>query len=41
MNFFKARAREIMYNNFEKSLVVFMQNITTNHAISYTNTQVA
>ena len=31
-------AREITYNNFEKSLVVFMQNITTNHAITYTNT---
>ena len=30
-------AREIMYNNFEISLVVFMPNITTNHAITYTN----
>ena len=29
--------REIMYNNFEISLVVFMPNITTNHAITYTN----
>jgi len=26
-----------MYDNFEKSLVVFMPNITTNHAITYTN----
>ena len=32
-------AREITYNNFEISLVVFMPNITTNHAITYTNTQ--
>ena len=32
--------REIMYNNFEISLVVFMPNITTNHAITYTNTTV-
>ena len=31
-------AREITYNNFEISLVVFMPNITTNHAITYTNT---
>ena len=30
-------AREITFNNFEISLVVFMLNITTNHAISYTN----
>ena len=30
-------AREITYNNFEISLVVFMPNITTNHAIAYTN----
>ena len=28
-----------MYNNFEMSLVVFMPNITTNHAITYTNTR--
>ena len=28
---------EITYNNFEISLVVFMSNITTNHAITYTN----
>ena len=26
-----------LYNNFEISLVVFMPNITTNHAITYTN----
>ena len=26
-------------NNFEISLVVFMPNITTNHAITYTNTK--
>ena len=25
------------YNNFEISLEVFMPNITTNHAITYTN----
>ena len=25
-----------MFNNFEISLVVFMPNITTNHAITYT-----
>ena len=30
-------AREITYNNFEISLMVFMPNITTNHAITYTN----
>ena len=30
-------AREITYNNFEISLVVFTPNITTNHAITYTN----
>ena len=29
--------REITYNNFEISLVVFMPNITTNRAITYTN----
>ena len=27
----------ITYNNFEISLVVFMLNITTNHAITYSN----
>ena len=32
-------ARETSYNNFEISLVVFMPNITTNHAITYTNHQ--
>ena len=26
-----------MYNNFKMSLMVFMLNITTNHAITYTN----
>ena len=30
-------AREITYNNFEISLVVFISNITTNHTITYTN----
>ena len=30
-------AREIMFNNFKISLVVFIPNITTNHAITYTN----
>ena len=30
-------AREITFINFEISLVVFMPNITTNHAITYTN----
>ena len=28
---------DISYNNFEISLVVFMPNITTNHAITHTN----
>ena len=28
---------KITYDNFEISLVVFMPNITTNHAITYTN----
>ena len=32
-------ACEITYNNFKISLVVFMPNITTNHAITYTNFQ--
>ena len=27
-----------LYNNFKISLVVFMPNITTNHAITYTKT---
>ena len=38
--FTRLTAREITYNNFEISLVVygvFMPNITTNHAITYTN----
>ena len=30
-------ARKITYNNFEIFLVVFMRNISTNHAITYTN----
>ena len=30
-------AHEITFNNFEISLVVFMQNITTNHAVTYPN----
>ena len=36
-NLTRLTAREITYNNFEISLVVFMPNITTNHAITYTN----
>ena len=36
-NFTRLTAREIMYNNFERSLVVFMPNITTNHAITFSN----
>ena len=39
-NFTRLTAREISYNNFEISLVVFMPNITTNHAITYTNLRV-
>ena len=35
-NFTLLTAREITYNNFEIPLVVFMPNITTNHAITYT-----
>ena len=31
---------QITYHNFEKSLVVFMPNITSNHAITYTNQEV-
>ena len=38
-NFTCLTAREITYNNFEISLVVFMPNITTNHAITYTYLQ--
>ena len=37
-NFIRLTAREITYNNFEISPVVFTPNITTNHAITYTNT---
>ena len=36
-NFTRLPACEITYNNFEISLVVFMPNTTTNHAITYTN----
>ena len=39
-NFTRLTTREITYNNFEISLVVFMPNITTNHAITYTNSAV-
>ena len=35
--FTRLTAREIKKNNFEISLVVLMPNITTNHAITYTN----
>ena len=35
--FTRLTAHEIMCNNFEISLVVYMLNITTNHAITYTN----
>ena len=34
-------AREIRYNNFEISLAVFMPNITTNRAITYTKLTMA
>ena len=37
-NFTRLTAREITYNNFEISLVVFMPNITTSDAFTYTNT---
>ena len=36
-NFTRLTAREIAYNNFEISLVVFMPNTTTNQTITYTN----
>ena len=39
-NFTRLTAREITYNNLEISLVVFMPNIATNHAITYTNQMV-
>jgi len=32
-----ANAREILVNNFEISFVVLLPNITTKHAITYTN----
>ena len=32
-NFTRLTAREITYDNFEISLLVFMPNVTTNHAI--------
>ena len=35
-NLTRPTAQEIPYNNFEISLVVFMPNITINHAITYT-----
>ena len=38
-NFTCLTACEFRYNNFEISLVVFMPNITTNHAITDTNSQ--
>ena len=34
-----SKLSQITYNNFEISLVVFIPNITTNHAITYTNTR--
>ena len=33
----RQKAREVTYNNFEISLVVFLPNITTNHVITYAN----
>ena len=36
-NFTRLTAREITYNNFEITRVVFMSNITANPAITYTN----
>ena len=36
-NFTRLTARKIKYNNFEISLLVFMPNITRNHAITYAN----
>ena len=39
-NFSPLTAHEISYKNFEISLVVFMPTITTNHAITYTNTMI-
>ena len=37
-NFTRRTAPEIMYNNFELLLVVFMPNISKNQAITYTYT---
>ena len=34
-----SKLSQITYNNFEISLLVFMPNTTTNHAITYTNTK--
>ena len=34
---FQTQTQTFLYDNFEISLVVFMPNITTNHAITYTN----
>ena len=34
-----SKLSQITYNNFEISLVVFMPNITTNHAIPCTNSK--
>ena len=36
-NFTRLTASEITCNNFEISLVVFMPNVTTYHATTYTN----
>ena len=36
-NFTSLKAPEITYNNFEILRLVFMPNMTTNHAIIYTN----
>ena len=36
-NYTRPTAREMTYNNFEISLMVFTPNITTNHAITCTN----
>ena len=35
LKFYSPKSREIKYNNFEISLVVFMPNITTYRAITY------
>ena len=36
-NFTRLTVRDITYNNFEISLVLFIPNVATNHAITYTN----